>query len=161
MPNPSRTNRITAALCGLVFAVAVPVAATSACGCPTADAAASTSGCSAGGSGGGGGETVQPCSPGIQRENEFGRIAVQQAGPQQAVAWGVYPTNPAGTYTLTITVDGQIYDKKTQAYPPHGSTVYDRANKRLLPSGGTFAIDGTIVRPDGSKEGFYFRCTLA
>jgi hypothetical protein len=77
------------------------------------------------------------------------------------VAWGIYPTDPAGQYQVTIDVDGQVYDKKSQPYPPHGSVVYDASNKRYLQSGGIFQITGTLTHPDGSEEGFYFQCTLA
>jgi len=62
---------------------------------------------------------------------------------------------------VTIYVDNQLYDTKKQAYPPHGSIIYDPNNKRYLQSGGTFLISGTLIHPDGSEEGFYFQCTLA
>lgn len=138
--------------------VLAPVAFTTtscACGTGSASAAADSSGgCGTSGS-------IQPCSPYAENANEFGKIGVQQSGPQKPVAWGVYPKNPAGVFTVTITVDGQVYDKKTQPYPPHGSSAYDAKNKRYLQSGGTFRIDGTIARPNGATEGFYFQCTLA
>lgn len=142
----------------LVFAPVAFAASSCACGTNTVGAAtpAGSGGCSSSGSG-----SVQKCSPYAENSNEFGKIGVQQAGPQKPVAWGVYPKNVAGVFTVTITVDGQVYDKKTQPYPPHGSSAYDEANKRYLQSGGTFRIDGTIARPHGETEGFYFQCTLA
>jgi hypothetical protein len=131
----------------------------SACSCgSTADAAAGTGsgGCSNSGS-----QPIQPCSPSAQDSNEFGKIGVQQAGPQKTVYWGVYPTDSVGRYTVTVTVDGQVYDKKNQAYPPHGTAPYDASNKRYLQSGGAFEITGTVTRSGKDEEGFYFQCTLA
>src|SRR5947209_15256440 len=130
-------------------------AAGCACGGGAAAAAASSGGCS--GSGGG----VQSCSPSATDANFNGRIGAQQAGPQKPVAWGVYPQDPAGVFTVTITVDGQVYDKKTQPYPPHGSAIVDAKNKRSLQSGGIFRIDGSVKRPNGQEEVFYFQCKLA
>ncbi len=142
----------------LVVAVVLAPVMFSAAGCACgagAAAAASSGGC--GDSGGG----VQPCSPSATDANFNGRIGAQQAGPQKPVAWGVYPQDAAGLFTVTITVDGQVYDKKTQPYPPHGSVVYDTANKRYLPTGGIFRIDGSVKRPNGQEEVFYFQCKLA
>ena len=143
--------------------VVVPFSmATAGCSCSASAAAATpqsaSSGCSGGGGGGG---SVQPCSPGAQEQDEYGKIAVQQKGPQKPVAWGIYPADPVGEYQVTVDVDGQIYDKKNQPYPPHGSVTYDPNNKRYLQSGGVFQITGTLTHPDGSEEGFYFQCTLA
>jgi hypothetical protein len=140
----------------LTLAPIVFVASSCACGSDsTASATASPSaGCTSSGS-------VQPCSPYAEEQNSNGKIGVQQAGPQKPVAWGVYPKDPVGDFTVTITVDGQVYDKKSQPYPPHGSIAYDAANRRYLPSGATFRIDGTIARPNGGTEVFYFQCTLA
>lgn len=149
-------RRLAAAPLALAVVLA-PVAFTvssCACGTSTAVAADSSGGCSSSGS-------VPTCSPYAEDANEFGKIGVQQAGPQKPVAWGVYPKNPEGVFTVTITVDGQVCDKKAQAYPPHGSSAYDAKNKRYLQSGGTFRIDGMIKRPNGGTEGFYFQCTLA
>ncbi|MBS2963524.1 hypothetical protein KGA66_10735 [Actinocrinis puniceicyclus] len=50
---------------------------------------------------------------------------------------------------------------ETQPYPPHGSAVVDAKNKRYLPSGGIFRIDGSVKRPNGQEEVFYFQCKLA
>lgn len=143
----------------LAAAVALaPVAfGVSGCACgPRTAAAASSSSCSGSGAGG-----VQPCSPSATDSNFNGRIGAQQAGPQTPVAWGVYPQDSAGVFAVTITVDGQVYDKKTQPYPPHGSVAYDAKNKRYLQSGGIFRIDGSVTRPNRQEEVFYFPCKLA
>ena len=153
-------RRLMAAPLALAVVLA-PVAfgaAGCACGSGTAVAAADSSGgCESSGSGG-----VQPCSPSATDANFNGRIGAQQAGPQKPVAWGVYPGDPVGVFTVTITVDGQVYDKKPpQPYPPHGSIVYDAENKRYLQSGGVFRIDGSVKRANGQQEEFYFQCKLA
>jgi hypothetical protein len=120
--------------------VLAPVAfAASSCACGSSAAAAATSGYSGGCSSSASG-AVKPCSPYAEDSNGFGKIGVQQAGPQKPVAWGVYPKDPAGVFTVTIMVDGQVYDKKTQPYPPHGSSAYDAGNKRYLQSGGGFPL---------------------
>lgn len=153
-------NRMLASVLVLALAVVPFSLSTAACSCsstPVVDAASGSGsgGCSSGKSG------TQSCSPGAQQQNQYGRIAVQQAGPQKAVAWGIYPVKPEGTYVVTITIGGKTVDKKTQAYPPHGSVTYDPNNRRYLESGSVFMINGTLTHPDGSEEGFYFQCTLA
>lgn len=154
--------RIMALPLVLALVVGPVMFGTSSCACGTSAAAAASGtgsgGCTGSGGGGGG---IQPCSPSAQESNEFGKITAQQAGPQKTVSWGVYPTNSIGQYSVTITVNGQTYDKKNQAYPPHGSAPYDPSNKRYLPSGGTFEINGSITRPGADEEEFYFQCILA
>jgi hypothetical protein len=153
-------RRLVAGVLPLALAVVPFSMATAGCGC-SAPASIAAAGSGGGCSGGGGGGGIQSCSPGASRSDEYGRIAVQQAGPQRPVAWGVYPSDPVGAYQVTIDVDGQVYDKKSQTYPPHGSVTYDPNNRRYLPSGGVFQITGSLTHPDGTEEGFYFQCTLA
>jgi hypothetical protein len=42
---------------------------------------------------GDGATTEHSCSPSYVDQNEFGRIAAQQAGPGEKIQWGVYPKN--------------------------------------------------------------------
>jgi hypothetical protein len=118
-------KRLIGSVLPLALIVAPLSAITSAC-CGSSAAASKASG-----SGGcsGGGSSVQSCSPYAEDKNGFGKIAVQQKGPQQPVAWGVYPIDPAGVFKVTITVDDQVYDDKpSQPYPPHGSVKVDASS---------------------------------
>lgn len=152
-------KRLIVSVLPLAVILAPLSAVTSAC-CGSSAAASKASG--SGGCSGGGGSQIQSCSRYAEDKNEFGKIAVQQKGPQQPVAWGVYPTDPAGVFKVTITVDDQVYDDKpAQPYPPHGSVKVDPSNKRYLQSGATFSITGTVTRAGDIQEGFYFNCTLA
>lgn len=132
-------------------------AAGCACGAGAAAAADSSSGCGGSGSGG----SIQSCSPSAVRSNEFGKIGVQQAGPQQTIQWGVYPANSFGTMTIQITIGGaNVLGPYTKPYPQHGSIPYDPNNKRFLTSDDVLTITGTWVTAK-DKEGFYFQCKLA
>lgn len=152
-------RRLISAPLALAVVLAPVVFVISSCACGTGTAAAATSGSSSGCTGPG---SVQSCSPSASDANFNGRLGAQQAGPQRPVAWGVYPKDPVGVFTVTVTVDGQVYDKKPpQLYPPHGSVVFDAKNKRYLQSGGTFRLDGSVKRANGQIEEFYLQCTLA
>jgi hypothetical protein len=103
---------------------------------------------------------VQPCSPYAEEKNAFGKIAVQQKGPQQPVTWGVYPVSSFGVMTVTIQIDGvNVLGPYTRDYAQHGS-FSTKSNQ--LASGVDFYISGTWA-PAGtdSEQGFYFTCTLA
>lgn len=136
----------------LVFAPVV--FGTSGCACGTNTAAAtsnSSGGCSGSGS-------VQSCSPSAENANEFGKIGVQQAGPQKPIAWGVYPKVSFGTMTVQITIGGtNVHGPITKSYPQHGSFT---TKSNPLSSGDVFRITGTWVTGKSSQE-FYFQCTLA
>ena len=60
-----------------------------------------TSACQPVTGGPGSGGSIPSCSPSHVRENEFGRIAAQQSGPQQPVVWGVYPKKLGDQYVVS------------------------------------------------------------
>ncbi len=91
------------------------------------------------------GSPSQPCSPAAQFENQFGRIAVQQAGPGASVAWGVYPHIPAANYVVDVLVGSKRVDHKVQSYPPHGSI-----NPKDLYTGAQVEITGSASNSGGT-----------
>ncbi|MDN4612867.1 hypothetical protein P5G50_00265 [Leifsonia sp. F6_8S_P_1B] len=105
---------------------------------------------------------IGQCSPNYTLTNPHGRFAIQQAGRNQSVQWGVYPSADiqarARRYKLDVYVGSRRVDSKTQAYAPHGSISQRDVSGK---NGQIVKISGTVS--DAASNILYLtvQCHLA
>jgi hypothetical protein len=110
---------------------------------------------------GGSATTEHSYSPSYVDQNEFGRIAAQQAGPGAAILWGVYPKKPYVRYVARLYIDNRkLPSGKNQNYAPHGTVNVKDIKARAKP-GSVFRIEGETYDADDVRYRFFLRRRLA
>lgn len=105
--------------------------------------------------------TEHSCSPSYVDQNKFGRIAAQQAGPGEAILWGVYPKKIYVRYVARLYIDNRkLPSGKNQNYTPHGTVNVKDIKARAKP-GSVFRIEGETYDADGVQYSYFLRCRLA
>lgn len=98
------------------------------------------------------------CSPSYTPSSKYGNFSAQQAGPGQAIQWGMYPNIPATQYVVDVYVGSNRFDHKDQNYPPHGSVPASVVSGK---SGEVFMVTGQVYDADENVLNFTLRCVIA